>query len=182
MRLWAFHQLNSLRAADSSEPLDAEALKSEQFPPAISSQLLPRLCSIVSYMLSLAMAEDRTASPRLCSAARILTAMRDSYAELCKGGWERVTATTDEMGSDLQRLARGYLHAHLPRWLTGSSGGESLLVESAAPPPTGVDACRTTEVYTQSLSFVLGTPMVGCEVMMEFDPDRAADCEGERQE
>ncbi|KAF4705997.1 hypothetical protein FOZ62_016061 [Perkinsus olseni] len=182
MRLWAFHQLNSLRVADRSEPLDARALKSERFPPAISSQLLPRLCTIVSYMLSLAMAEDRTAKPRLCSAARILTAMRDSYAELCKGGWERVTTTTDELDSDIQRLARGYLHAHLPRWLTGSSGGDTLLVESAAPPPTGVDACITTEVYTQSLSFVLGTPMVAFEVMMEFDPDRAADGEGERQE
>ncbi|EER07204.1 hypothetical protein Pmar_PMAR017856 [Perkinsus marinus ATCC 50983] len=39
MRLWAFHQLNSLRDIDDNEPLDATALKREQFPSAISRRM-----------------------------------------------------------------------------------------------------------------------------------------------
>ncbi|EER17660.1 hypothetical protein Pmar_PMAR023581 [Perkinsus marinus ATCC 50983] len=130
-------------------------------------------------MLTLALDKDSTVSPRLAAAAGILKVIRGAYSELCQEGWERAIGASDEDDTDLHKLARGYLHAHLPQWLTGAAVRESSLVNDGPLP--GPEDPGAPQAYLQSLSFVLGVPMAGNETVIEFDPERAADGERERQ-
>ncbi|EER07203.1 hypothetical protein Pmar_PMAR017855, partial [Perkinsus marinus ATCC 50983] len=85
-------------------------------------------------MLTLALDKDSTVSPRLAAAAGILKVIRGAYSELCQEGWERAIGASEEDGTDLHKLARGYLHAHLPQWLTGAAVTESSLVDDGPLP------------------------------------------------
>ncbi|KAF4676388.1 AP-3 complex subunit beta [Perkinsus chesapeaki] len=207
IRLWAFHQLNSLRKEDrQKEPLTAEALMAEEFPGVISrrrplnrpilffcvaAELLPRLSAIVDHMLGIALRDP--GHPRLKSAATIMKMMKDAYGGMCTGGWEKVSlvpnhagprvgqvmAANAEVTCDLQRLARGYLHAHLPRWLTGR---DTVMASAGRELTPSEPTQEATKVPLQSLSFVLETPLSSCEEILQFDQSRAAEGERQRQQ